>query len=156
MNKALPFALWLVLNYSHPRDRRRSHSTMVGFRPGTGPQHLALAEMLVTQFVATTLLFPWLLRGGSGLAVAFTSLPFIQLAALLTSTPAAASIAVSLHLVMWIIGLTTWTALLRSRISQAIAIAVLGGVVIGGPLLTYLAENSQTQQDMQPGTLRRS
>src|SRR4051812_33839017 len=128
MRRPAPLAVWLVI---------QTLTLVMGAtrlplwaRSGAAPQQLALAEMVVVQFVTTTLLFPWLLSGAAGIAVAFTAVPFLQLAAFLTSTPLAASAAVSIHLILWIIGLSGLSSGLRSKINRSIAMAILSAVVI--------------------------
>lgn len=122
-------------------------------RTGTGPQHLAFAEMVIVQLTVATTLFPVLMREGVGIFVAITSLPFLQLAALLTATPMESLAGISVGILLWICGLRAWSSAIRSRQNRLIVIAVLNCFVIGGPILSYLIREFSDSPEQTAWTL---
>jgi hypothetical protein len=110
-------------------------------RAGREPQDLAFPEMIVVQLAISTMLLPILDSQGIATAVALIALPFLQLAAFLTSTAPGPQLAVSLAMLLWIAGLRAWAAAIRSTRNRLVAVAILNCIVIGGPVLTYLVRD---------------
>jgi hypothetical protein len=107
-------------------------------RSGTEAQHLAFVEMIAVQMTLGTLLFPILFDKPIALAAAISTLPFVQLAALLTTMPMVISLWVSLALLVWFGGLAAWRVALTSLQTQLVAVAGLSMLVLGIPVLLYL------------------
>ena len=116
-------------------------------RSGAEPQHLAFAEMVVVQIDVGTLLFPILFDKGIGFASAISALPFVQLAAFLTSTANATAFVVCLALLTWFAGLMVWRLVLQTRRNQMIAVAGLSTLVLGTPILVYLVSEFSDASD---------
>jgi hypothetical protein len=118
-------------------------------RSGADPQYLALAEMITVQIAVGTLLFPILFDKGFGLVAAISTLPFLQLAALLTATPTQIYSSACLALLIWLAGLIMWRIALPNWRARLIGVAVLNTVVIGFPLLFYLLAEFSDSSDQQ-------
>jgi len=106
-------------------------------RSGRQPQYLALPEVIIADIAIGTLVFPMLKRAG-GLSIILVTLPFLQLAGILSATPAAPLIWVEIGVVLWQVGLSLWSAAVRSTHDQMVIVAILSCIVIGGPIASYL------------------
>src|SRR4051794_2325066 len=118
---------------------------------------LALEQMLVAQTVAAGMLFPALLRDPRSCAVAIlTSLPFVQLAALLSSTTFAHAAPAAGLALLWLVTLCAWRAA-WSRMTttpaptrpptitpraELLGVAVANALTIGGALAWFAAADA--------------
>lgn len=104
-------------------------------RPG---EKLAAHEMIVMQFVASALLFPYLLRDARRcLAMIATSAPLLQLAGMLASLPIGQLAAAWTVLAMWLAGLSLWHRV-TPNCWRGFAIACASFLTLGGLMLGYL------------------
>jgi hypothetical protein len=102
-------------------------------------EQIAFHVMVITQFAASSLLFPWLMRDAriSGLAI-FTSVPLIQLAGWLSQTSGPAIVYAVIGIVIWLTALALASRLLTVIHTQLIAVCVMSTAAIGGMILLYL------------------
>ena len=95
--------------------------------------------MLVVQFAASAMLFPFLLRDARHcLAVMLTALPMLQLAAVLSGTSTARLVGAWTCVALWLTALTLWRPLLTDR-RRGFAIAMTNLLAAGGLVFWYLA-----------------
>jgi hypothetical protein len=103
-------------------------------------ERLAVHELLVVQFLFSAMLFPWLLETvAEALAVVFTSIPMLALAALAGGVSTSRLAPASAFFVLWIIALTGWRAALRTGVRPMIGVACAMLLIGGSAALKYLA-----------------
>jgi hypothetical protein len=106
--------------------------------PQTGETQ-ALKTLLVTQFVASALLFPILVRTlPSAVTAIVTAWPFAMVAAALSSTPTPLVVWAESDVSLWLVALYAWRSILRSTRSLGIGSAVAVCLVLSGPISVYL------------------
>jgi hypothetical protein len=102
-------------------------------------ESLTLAALLAVQILASSLLFPILLRDWrSAAAVIAACWPFALVAAALSSTSTASAAMGEGYVSLWLAGLAGWRPLLRSDRMRAAASAVAVCLAAGGPVYVYL------------------
>src|SRR5207249_11859802 len=96
-------------------------------------------EMLVAQFGASAMLFPFLLRDARCcVAMIVTAAPMLQLAAILSMTPSPRVVGAWTCLSIWLAALAGWRTILPAR-HRPRAVAMANLLSIGGLILWYLA-----------------
>jgi hypothetical protein len=106
----------------------------------TAGESLALIELLITQLIASSLVFPLLCRTRqSMLAILLTSLPAFAFAGFLAQANWTTVLACFAFLALWLIGLTGWREVVRTERAQLRAISIVSALVIGGAVVVYLA-----------------
>jgi hypothetical protein len=134
---SFPLILWLVLQLA-TIALTTSRTPLWANYPKTSEQ-LTLKALLVTQIVSAALLFPFLLRSvGSTIATLATSLPFMLVAAGISSTAISQTLWAAAYVGGWIISLAAWVPNLRSDGLKRGAIALATCIALAGPALTYL------------------
>jgi len=118
-------------------------------------QQLSLHEMLAVQVIASSLLFPWLMRSGrASIMVIATSLPMSILAAALAESSNLSLLAGSAHVTLWLATLAVWSRLLRTNYLQLIGVLIASCISLGGAVLWYLAREFANEISlMASGTL---
>jgi MYXO-CTERM domain-containing protein len=102
-------------------------------------ERLAMHEMLVVQITAAAMLFPMLFKTiPTTIALIATTWPFLQLAAMLSATPALRLLLVALYLTLWMIALALINSTLRTDRARLRAAALATSFTLAGPLLWYL------------------
>lgn len=98
---------------------------------------LAAQVIVVTQFTAAALLFPYLTQSrGAALAVIAVSWPFILLGGVFSAVAIERMIACAGYLAAWLVALWTWRAAAGAQVRYAVAITSL--LTVGGLILRYL------------------
>jgi hypothetical protein len=137
-----PLALWLLvqllaLALAAARVPLSAHFVQSG-------EVLAIEEMLVAQFAISATTFPFLLRDARAcVAAMLTAAPMLQLAGVLAATPVARVVGAWTCVAMWLAALALWRSILPAR-HHAIAVAIASLLTLGGALLWYLANESQS------------
>ncbi len=141
MIRSTPIFLWLFIQVS--ALSLITISIPLWSRHSSPREFSAFSVMFLTQICAATALFPQLLPNRStAFIVALFPWPFLQLAAILFSTPQYTVLATSVYVTFWITSLFAVTSILKSRQSISIAITVGQLYTLGGVLLWYLASDS--------------
>jgi len=105
-------------------------------KPG---DRFAIAEMLATQVVAISLLFPVLLRDRlTSVAIASSALPFIALAGTLSSAPASNLMSVATMICVLIAGAALIRPSLSTRASESAGLIIAVTLSLGVPILHYI------------------
>jgi len=103
------------------------------------PERLAAQEMLVVQITLSAMLFPFLLRTATTATLVIAATwPFLQLAGVLSSTPAINLFHAACFLTLWLLALAMLRYVLRSDKSLLIATAAASALSLGGAILWYL------------------
>lgn len=103
------------------------------------PRGEAVAVLLATQMILLSLAFPRLLRsvGSAALGVA-SGLPMIALAGKLSAAPLKVEASAAICLLGWTFALLPWAVWAKTGSRAGLAIAVLGLLMFGWPVLAYL------------------
>lgn len=111
-------------------------------------ERLALAELLVAQVLAASLLFPWLLRNlNTTLILIASTAPFLQLAGMLSSAPPLRTFLAGLYVALWLLLLFLLRRhFLQTPHYQLLATAVSTAATLAAPLLWYLQAEFVTEQ----------
>lgn len=125
-------------------------------------EKVAIEEMLAIQLILSSLLLPLLFRTWrTSLILIASTWPFLQLTAVLSSTPAANALQAGLYLSGWMALLAIWANLLRSDRSCLIASVLFTALVLGDALQGYLRvefaldpTGSRGVSTLFPGVLR--
>lgn len=100
----------------------------------------ALDELTVAQFIASSLLFPFLCRSSrSTLATILSSLPMIALAGFLSWSTLERCGWLALNLVLWLAALAAWWRVVEGSPFDLIAVSIAGVMNIAGPIVAYLS-----------------
>lgn len=98
---------------------------------------LAAQVILITQFTAAALLFPYLTRTcGTALAVIAASWPFVVLGGVFSAVAVERMIACAGYLTAWLVALWAWRAAAGAQVRYAVAIISL--LTFGSLMLRYL------------------
>jgi hypothetical protein len=133
----LPLLLWLIpqllaLSLAAARVPLSAHFVAPG-------EALAIHEMLIVQFAASAMLFPFLLRDlRCCIAMILSSAPMLQLAGLLSQTRSARVTEAWICVAIWLAALAIWRRALAPRF-YPIAIALANLLTVGGLILWYLS-----------------
>jgi hypothetical protein len=138
-----PLAVWLIVQLSALALAAARVPLSAHFvQPG---ESLAIHEMLIAQFAASAMLFPFLLRDvRSCLALMITSAPMLQLAGMLSTTPTPRVIGAWTCLAAWLAALTLSRIALPRRY-HALGVAIANVLTLGGLMLWYLANEFGAQ-----------
>jgi hypothetical protein len=117
--------------------------------PGAG-ETLALDELLVVQFVGSSLLFPFLCRDSrSVIAVICAGVLMIAVAGFLSFCPLMNCVVSAGNLAVWVIALGVWGKVVGRRrsdsatkVSQPLGVAVFTTLNLSGAVLAYFAAES--------------
>jgi hypothetical protein len=103
------------------------------------PEQVSLHVMLVTQVIASAMLFPFILRDVTAGAMAIlAAAPFVQLAGYLSEIPLPSASPAGAYLAMWMLALAMWKSMLRTPRSEMLAIACATALSMGGAIVWYL------------------
>ena len=139
---AAPLFLWLIIQLATLAIAAARVPLSARFPPA-GEQFAAYA-MIVAQVVAVSLLFPFLLRdAATTLMVILTALPFLQLAAYLSSTPLVRAGLAAAYVAAWIITLALLRAGLRTRSAALLGVAIAVAWSVGGAIVWYASAESR-------------
>jgi len=120
-------------------------------RFSTAGEAYALDELLVAQFTASSLLFPFLCRSSRcTVAMIASSLPMIALAGFLSWSTLEQIGWTALNLALWLAALAAWWRVVEGSPFNLIAVAIAGAMNIAGPAAAYLSI------EMRGGELSRS
>ena len=118
-------------------------------------ERLAVEHMLVALVLASSLLFPWLMRNVMTAAcVIVTSAPFALLAGMLAETGLSWTARAWGYVALWLTGLAAWTALLQSRRAKLVGVALASVLAVGVPLVRYLESEFHASPHAQFAALR--
>jgi hypothetical protein len=112
------------------------------------PEQFALHAMLVTQVIASAMLFPFILRDVTTSAMAILAIaPFVQLASYLSEIPLRSAALAGAYVAMWMLALSMWKSILRTPRSEMLAVACATAITIGGAIVWYVrAEEIESGQ----------
>lgn len=139
---AAPLLVWLIiqilaLTLSAARVKLWAKFSAAG-------ETYALDELIVAQFITSSLLFPFLCRSSRRtFAVIVASLPMIALAGFLSWSTLAVSGWIALNLALWLAALWAWWRVVEDSPFELIAVAIAGALNIAGPVLAYLVAESR-------------
>ena len=134
---AAPLFCWLVIQLLALSLGALRVPLSAGFPP-PGEQ-FALHILLVTQIVASALLFPFLLRDAkTSVMVVLTIAPFVQLASYLSMVGVARAALAAGYVAAWLATLALWRAILRTRGAQMRGVACALALSIGAAILWYV------------------
>jgi hypothetical protein len=103
----------------------------------------ALDELLITQFLASSLLLPFLFRSWqTTLALSLSSIPLLLLAGFLAAAPSLQCWLAILHLILWLITLAVWRKVANRFDLELLAVALFTTLNVGGIILAYIAAES--------------
>jgi hypothetical protein len=103
------------------------------------PDDHALTIVLCVQVFASSMLVNVLMPNAwAALFVALTTIPFVQLAAIISATPPTLSIRAGAYVVLWLATLWLWSSISRHVVYRAILSAVANCATIGGAIVIYL------------------
>jgi hypothetical protein len=103
-------------------------------------ESLALHLLLVTQIVASALLWPILLHSGaSTLLVVVSAWPFVFLSAFLGFVPIERAAPAALYVSLWLLTLSFLPYTMQSQRPRLLAVSFTSALTLGCPLLWYLA-----------------
>jgi hypothetical protein len=109
------------------------------------PEQFAIHVMLVTQVIATAMLFPLILRDAATAAMAILAIaPFVQLASYLSNTTLTCAVIAGSYVAVWMLALAMCKPLLRTRRSEMFGIACAVALSIGGTILWYVRAEEMT------------
>ena len=107
-------------------------------------EQFAIHVVLVTQIVASALLFPFLLRNATTSAMAILSIaPFVQLSAFLSGTPMSRAALATLYVAIWLVTLAVWRGIMQSRCGEMLAVACALAMSVGGAVIWYVRAESR-------------
>lgn len=105
------------------------------------PESLAIDEMLFAQLAIASMLFPFLLRSvWTTLAVILTSLPMLQIAGFLSTTPMDRLLPAAGFLVLWIVALMLLRFALNER-WRMLGVAAATLFTLGGAVMWYIGSD---------------
>lgn len=103
------------------------------------PEQFAIHVMLVTQVIASAMLFPFILRDVTISAIAILAVaPFVQLASYLSEIPLPSATLAGAYVAMWMLALAMWKSILRTPRSEMLGIACATAMSIGGAIVWYV------------------
>ena len=103
------------------------------------PEQFSLHVMLVTQIIASAMLFPLILRDVTTAAMAILAIaPFVQLASYLSEIPLQSVALAGAYVAMWMLALTMWKSILRTPRGEMLGIACAIALSIGGAIVWYV------------------
>jgi hypothetical protein len=118
-------------------------------------ERLAVEHMLVAQVVASSLLFPWLMRNlMTAACVILTSAPFVLLAGMLAEAGLSSAARAWGYVALWLAGLAACTETLQTRRAKLVGVALAGVLAVGVPLVRYLESEFHALPHAQPAALR--
>jgi len=118
-------------------------------------EHLAVEHLLVAQVIASSLLFPWLMRNVMTAAcVIVTSAPFVLLAGMLAETGLSWTARTWGYVALWLAGLAVWTASLHTRRAKLVGGALASVLAVGVPFVRYLESEFHVLPHEQLAALR--
>ena len=138
---AAPLLLWLVIQllalslavFRVPLSARF---------PPPGEQ-FAIQILLVTQIVASAMLFPFLMRDVKTTAMVVLAIaPFLQLGSYLSSVPTTRAALAGLYVGIWLITLALWRGIVQSRRGELLGVACALAISIGGAIFWYVRAES--------------
>jgi hypothetical protein len=142
---AAPLFLWLVIQllalslgvFRVPLAARIVH-----------PEQFAIHVMLITQVIATAMLFPLILRDATTAAMAILAIaPFVQLTSYVSDIPLTRAAIAGAYVAVWMLALAMCKPLLRTRRSEMLGIACTAALSIGGVIVWYVrAEETRSGQ----------
>ena len=107
-------------------------------------EQFAIQIVLVTQVVASAMLFPFLLRNLTTSAMAILSIaPFVQLSAFLSGTPMSRAALATLYVAIWLVTLAVWREIVQSRRGEMLAVACGLAWSVGGAVIWYVRAESR-------------
>jgi hypothetical protein len=118
------------------------------------PESLALPELVAAQMVGASLLFQLVVPDLPSLMVNLAlSVPFLQLAGLLSDAPQDVVWAVTAFVGLWVGGLSGWSQLTRGEPKRAWLICLAGALTVGGVLVWYVRVEAVAQNGGPPPCL---
>ena len=100
----------------------------------------AFDELIVAQFITSSLLFPFLCRSSrSTLAMILSSVPMIALAGFLSWSGLERCGWIALNLALWMASLHAWWRVVEGSPFALIAVAIAGSMNIAAPIVAYLS-----------------
>ena len=107
-------------------------------------ESLAVVEMLVVQFGASAMMFPFLLRDArSCLALILTAAPMLQLAGVLCEMSTGRVVGAWTCVAIWLAALTLWRAVLPTR-HRPLGVSIASLLTLGGVICWYISSEFAT------------
>ncbi len=139
---AAPLFLWLVIQLLALSLGALRVPLSARFPP-PGEQ-FAIHIMLVTQIVASALLFPFLMRDAkTSVMIVLTIAPFVQLASYLSAVPITRAALAALYVAAWLTTLATWRVFFRSRSAEMFSVALAVAWSVGIAIAWYVMAESR-------------
>jgi hypothetical protein len=139
---AAPLLLWLLIQLL--ALTLAAARVKLWARFSTAGEVYALDELIVAQFLASSLLFPFLCRSSrSALAMTLSSVPMIALAGFLSWSTLEQCGWIALNLALWLAALGTWWRVVEGSPFDLIAVAIASVMNIAGPIVVYLSTESR-------------
>jgi hypothetical protein len=109
-----------------------------------GGEIYAVDELIVAQFIGSSLLFPFLCRSSrSTFAMIVSSVSMIALAGFLSWRSLERCGWIALNLALWMAALHAWWRVVKGSPFDLIAVAIAGVMNIAGPIVAYLSLESR-------------
>jgi hypothetical protein len=116
------------------------------------PEQFALHVMLVTQVIASAMLFPFILRDVITSAMAILAVaPFVQLASYVSEIPLPNASLAGAYVAMWMLALAMSKSILQTPRGEMLAVACATALSLGGAIVWYVgAEEMESGQIAWP------
>jgi hypothetical protein len=111
--------------------------------PPPGEQ-FAIHVLLVTQIIASAMLFPFLLRDARTSAIVILTIaPFMQLASMLSEVPTSRAALAAAYVAAWLTTLALWRGILRTRTAEMLGVACAVALTLGAAIVWYVHAESR-------------